>query len=123
VGGLCTFPVGVVVDQVVTIELMRAVAAGDGVHGERLPLSAQDYRGSRHGGISPPWGGVRGRARPRVRVSAVECIDLASGCCELETDQGRSAGARIRCAWRLVVLIWRGVSRLGTARAARAFQG
>jgi quercetin dioxygenase-like cupin family protein len=41
----------VVVDQVATAELMRAVAPGDGVHGERLPLSARDYRGSRHGGL------------------------------------------------------------------------
>jgi hypothetical protein len=27
---------------------------------ERLPLPAQDYRGSRHGDQSPIWGGVRG---------------------------------------------------------------
>jgi hypothetical protein len=46
---LCTFLGHVIVDQVVTVEVMRAVAAGDGVHGEPLPLSAQDYRGSRHG--------------------------------------------------------------------------
>ncbi len=40
---LCSFHVGVVV-QVAPAELVRAAAAGDGVQGERLPLSAQDYR-------------------------------------------------------------------------------
>jgi hypothetical protein len=35
----------------------RAVAAGDGVHGEPLPLSAQDYGGGRHEGASPIWPG------------------------------------------------------------------
>ena len=38
-------------------------------------------------------------------VRAVKCIGLAPACCELGD---RSAGARIRYAWRMVVLIWRG---------------
>jgi hypothetical protein len=45
----------------------RAVAAGDGVHGEPLPLSAQDYGGGRHEGASPglaPYG--RPGAEPRM---------------------------------------------------------
>lgn len=44
---------------------------------ERLPLSAQDYRESRHGGLVPILRGP-GPARTRIRISAVECIDLAS---------------------------------------------
>jgi hypothetical protein len=44
VGGLCTFLVRVAATLVVIVNL-RAVAAGDGVHGEYLAPSAQDYGG------------------------------------------------------------------------------
>jgi len=44
-------------------------------------------------------------------VRAVKCIGLAPACCELGD---RSAGARIRYAWRMVVLIWREATRTYT---------
>jgi hypothetical protein len=60
VGGLCSFLVSVAVDEVPPTDPDAAVAAGDGVHGELLPPSAQDYKGSRHGVSVPHRAGFGG---------------------------------------------------------------
>jgi hypothetical protein len=49
----CTFPGYVVVGQAVTVKSWRAVAAGDGVHGEPLLQVRAGLQGSRHGGLVP----------------------------------------------------------------------
>jgi hypothetical protein len=56
----------------------RAVAAGDGVHGERLPLSAQDYGGSRNGGLVP-YGAGPGAASPEWAPAQERITSLQVG--------------------------------------------
>ena len=74
-GGLCAFPGHVVLGPVVTVEPMRAVAAGDGVQGNscgcpRRTMGAVVATGQRHMAGSG--------AEPHVRGSAGERI--ARGC-------------------------------------------
>ena len=57
-------PSVVIRDQVVAVGSGAAVAAGDGVHGEPLPQSAQDYRGVATGDWSPVGRGS-GPVRPQ----------------------------------------------------------
>ncbi len=69
----------------------------------RGPTSTVTLRVPIRIGTKVLWAGSSGRARPgpvclarpRVRVSAVECIDLASGCCELTATGKDRPEARI----------------------------
>jgi hypothetical protein len=62
----------------VTLRASAAVAAGDGVHEEPLPLSAQDYGGGRHEGLSPIWRGL-GAAPGRMEPAHVTFTASAPG--------------------------------------------
>ncbi len=125
-GGICSFLARVVVALVVTVEPRAAVAAGDGVHGELLPLSAQDYRARRTiggvatGGPVPHGAGVRGRRAPVVRVSAVECIGWRLAAASWDRLGERSAASTYPVSVTNGRADLAGVARLGTARAARA---